>query len=304
MGDSSSAAFLGPFCAFLASVTWALGSAGYGRLSRAYSPFAINFARASVALPLYLLVCGFSGASGLLAVRAWHVQWLLLSILSSYVIADVLFFMSIRSLGLPSSLAIASTYPLWSALVGWWFRGEHLHAGVIAGLVGIVGGTIAVILATPVAATLDIGPRPRWDRRGFGVGLAMATSLLWALNAYSIAQVGNGLSTSTLSAVRMTLAVVLCPLVGSLLHGPKSVFLVRSAFLRSLPIFVIESFGGSYFFAYGLSNAPLGVATSLSSLSPVIAVPIALMAGWERPSGLRIGGVLAVVGGVILLLLS
>lgn len=52
---------------------------------------------------------------------------------------------------------------------------------------------------------------------------------------------------------------------------------------------------------YGLTHSTLAVGASLSSLSPVVAVPVAIYLGWEAPSLKRIGGVLAVVAGVCLL---
>src|SRR4051812_25537796 len=118
MVTDSLSGFLGPLCAFGSSVTWAVGSAGYSRLSRGHSPFAVNFTRGLVALPLFL--AGF-----ILSVGSWQgaldavallsptaIAWFALSIFASYGLGDVLFMWSTRSLGVPAALAIGSTFPL------------------------------------------------------------------------------------------------------------------------------------------------------------------------------------------------
>ena len=49
------AEWLGPLCAFGSSVTWTVGSEGYSRIARRHNAFAVNFARACFALPLFVI---------------------------------------------------------------------------------------------------------------------------------------------------------------------------------------------------------------------------------------------------------
>jgi drug/metabolite transporter (DMT)-like permease len=65
--------------------------------------------------------------------------------------------------------------------------------------------------------------------------------------------------------------------------------------------FVAEAFFGSIFFLYGLSHSSLVLGSTLSSLAPVIAVPIAWLWGLEKLSLYRTLGVVATVFGLWLL---
>jgi drug/metabolite transporter (DMT)-like permease len=70
---------------------------------------------------------------------------------------------------------------------------------------------------------------------------------------------------------------------------------------RNLWAFVIEGFGGSLFYLYGLSHSRLAVGAVLTSLAPVVSVPVAVAFGLERFSLARTAGVTMVVLGIILL---
>ncbi|NDD93414.1 hypothetical protein EBZ37_15205, partial [bacterium] len=61
MDDPRILAFAGPVAAFLSSVTWAVGSSGYAKLSQRYTPFAVNFNRAIVGITLFGLAAVVTG---------------------------------------------------------------------------------------------------------------------------------------------------------------------------------------------------------------------------------------------------
>ncbi|MCS7155454.1 MAG: DMT family transporter [Bacteroidota bacterium] len=296
--------WLGPTSAFLSSVTWALGTAAYGRLIRRYSGYAINTSRALVALPLFALT--------VLAAGVWtdwgkldggRLGWLVVSMIASYGLGDVFFFWSTRTLGVPGALAIASTYPIWTALGGWALGEAPLSGLQWAGLLLVVGGMGLVILYGPQEVFESGGPIPRFaGRRSVGLGLAFAASLLWALNNVAIDQGGTGLSTPAVNTVRMLLALGICPLMAAWLMPGTPRALPFTVLRRYFWVMALEAYGGATFFVYGLVHAPLAVAATLSSLSPVLAVPIAWIMGLERPSWGRTFGVAAVAAGLGLLL--
>ena len=120
---------LGAASAAMASLTWAVGVTQYSILSKTHSGFAVSFSRALVAFSAFflaVLISGFFGGEGpaaFLQVEIRHLGWMGLSVLASYAVADVCFLTATRMIGVSSALVIASLYPLWSALAGWWFRG-------------------------------------------------------------------------------------------------------------------------------------------------------------------------------------
>jgi DME family drug/metabolite transporter len=309
--------FTGPLCAFLSSCTWAIGVSAYGRLARSHSGAAINTSRALVGLPLFLIASlGLAGgpadlAAQVAAVAPHKVGFLGLSILSSYALGDVLFLLSTRALGVPAALAIASTYPVWAAVAGVLFRGEALPAGRLAGVLTVVAGTVLVITST--AGARDGAAKGRTGARDgalvVGLLLALATSGLWALNSFSLSIGGAGVPVTVASAFRMVFALALCPPVGLVmgrLPGAPAfrVMLPWSALRPALPALLLETFAGTLLFTYGLAHSPLSIGAALSSLAPVLALPIAVLSGAERFSPVKTLGTSLCVIGVALLLLS
>ncbi|MCM2322204.1 MAG: DMT family transporter [Oligoflexia bacterium] len=291
----------GPIFAFLASVTWAIGSVGYSKLSRVHSAFSVNFTRALVALPLFVAAV-FVTAGGwdeglreFAALRASHIGWFTLSMFASYGFGDSLFFWSSHYLGVPGALAIASSYPLWTALAGFLFRGEQLSVVQALGLVVTISGVLVVILS---------GARERGVEKGLlrGVALAFLTSLFWATNNFAASQGGQDVSAAVGNSVRMVVALGISFAIGKLFLFQRAIRLPSREIGRWLWLFALEAFLGSYFFMYGVSHSPLAIAATLTSLAPVISVPVAWLIGAERFSLLRTTGVCLVVLGIWALL--
>ncbi len=304
---------LGPICAFISSVTWAIGAGQFSRLSLSYSPFTINFTRATIALPLFLLTviitAGGLGpaADALSALRPEHWGWFTLSMFSSYGFGDALFLWSTQSLGVPGALAIASCYPLWTALAGFVIDGQALSLSQIAGLLITLGGVTTVILSEPKKGVNLADPEhPRATgmasgNRGRGVLLATLTSIFWACNGFALSHGGRGVPAAVCNTARMMIALVISLAMGRWLARRSPVIVPARELKRRGWVFALEGFGGSYFFMYGLANSPLAMGTTLTSLAPVISVPVSVALGLERFSIRRTLGILAVVLGLYLL---
>jgi drug/metabolite transporter (DMT)-like permease len=212
--------------------------------------------------------------------------------IAAYAVGDACFLTSTRSLGVPGALAIASSYPLWTALMG----GDALTPMRILGLVMTVAGIGTVILFAPGKSESRVGNK--W----VGVGLALATSLFWALNGYAVSRGTVGVLSPVGNCVRMVWALLLTYGISRFLAPRGERILIRPRELgRDLWVFMAEAFAGSYFFVYGLAHSPLVVAATLSSLAPVLAVPVAWFLRLERISPFRTLGVILVVVGLTLL---
>lgn len=302
----------GPWAAFGSSCTWALGTSVYSRMTRNHTAFAVNLARSLIAFPIFVVsafvLAGGVGA-GLADFRALSLAstvWFLISTIASYGLGDAVFLMSTESLGVPGALAIASSYPMWTAAAGWAFEGQALDAWQALGLVLTLAGVAAVILFAPstteeARGSEGIGEVPIARLRARlplrGVALALLTSIFWALNGYSVFRGGRGLSMSVANSVRMAFAIGMAPLMARILAPGKPMLLPLTAIRGSFWLFVIEAYGGSAMFVYGLCHSPLAIGATLSALAPVISVPFALALGLERFSLGRTAGVaLAALG--------
>ena len=320
----------GPLAAFASSFTWALGVSYYSVLGERVAPSAINTARALITLPLFfigaiLVSGGWSGAMlALGGVGPDRLLWLLISVFSSYAFGDALFFLSTRGLGPAGALAIASTYPLWAALSAFFFRGEALSLVSMLGLILIVAGTVMVILAAGdrlpaseelMGVSVDMAPARAksvkatgLERKDVGFLLAIAASLCWSMNAYTVARGGDGISVFVGNTYRMLMAGICAPIIGWIMgrfaYPGRSLGIARKDLRFLLIPIVIEGFVGAIFFFYGLTHSPLAWAAALSALAPVIVVPIAVLLGREKFSWPRTIGVIGVCAGICALVLG
>lgn len=310
---------LGTIAAFMSSVTWATGVLAYSRLSSSYPAYIINLHRILIGFPAACLMLTLMGGwqVSLQAMNVSLVGWAVIVVLSSYALGDALFLMATKHIGAPAALAIASIYPLWSALWGALLERQALDFTKLMGVLLIVAGVVAVILSgaknedlVPASPVLyESTSHSKWrkkfwkSQRFLGVMLAMFASFGWAMNAIAVAKLGVHLNAMFVNVLRLGIALVLCPVIGVMMNGKRSFRLIsRKAFLPFLPAFAFECICGPFFFVYGLSHASLAIGSTLSSLAPAISVPVAVALGHERFSKLKTSGVCAVAVGTWLLL--
>ncbi len=305
---------LGLFCAFMSSVTWAIGSASYSKMAKLYSPFRINFTRALVALPLFILAVFLTsglqgGLDAYLALENRHFALLTISIFCSYALGDVFFLFSAVAIGVPGALALASSYPIGLALIRFFSQGEVLRSVQIIGLIVAVVGIAAVILTDPkkVRDPADLeNPNPAiqaWmKKKSVGIAFGLITAFCWAMNSYTVGMASLELHAAVANTVRMLVAILLIPIF-FFVTNKKLVTPLPFSVLKSMGwVFAMEAFGGSFFFAYGLSHTPMVIGGVLSSLAPVLSVPIAIALRLEKFSWARTLAILLTVSGLILLM--
>lgn len=289
---------LGAISSFGASVTWAIGVSVYTLLFRKYGASTINFSRTVVAFLCFLLTFVFTTDHSIfLNINLERIGWLAVSIICSYAFADYLLLQAVQFIGLPSSLAIGSIYPLWSGLFGVIFLSQNFSTIKWLSLIMIVFGTIIVILS----GSRNLENKSKHLNLKNGVLLSIATSILWALNAYSASKAAEEINVFQINTFRMFIAMILCPLIGRTLYGTKELFVQFQDFKKYFWVFILEGFGGALFFIYGLANTKLAIAATLSSLAPVISVPVAFLFGIEKPNLLKTIGVFIVVIGIWIL---
>lgn len=296
--------YLGLGAALASSFTWAVGVIAFTPLSRRHPAYIINLHRILLALPTFLLILVFRGSlvTSFAATNTHQLTWATIAVLASYAFGDALFLMSTRRLGAPAALAIASTYPVWSALGARFFQGEVLAASKYLGIGIVIVGTIFVILSGAGKERSASVPTQKKTYFG-GVLLAFSCAFCWALNTVAVNEMGQGLDAVMVNALRLAIALLLCPLIGVSMNGLKSFRMIpRREFLPILPIFAVEAIAGPFLYVYGLSHSPLAIGAALTALAPVISVPLALMMKQEKFSISKTLGVTAVVVGVWVML--
>lgn len=288
-------AYLGALGAFSASVTWAFASTRYATVAREQGAVRVGLLRSLGASTLWMSWLALSDGVGSMAqIDLAHGLYLVGSIVCSYVVGDRVFFAAASRMGASSALAIATIYPLWSALFGTFVRGEPLGLRRIVGIACCLCGVSAVLWMSRDPAQRSRGPL-------LGALFALLTSLFWAGNTVFLKLGAEGLSIQQANATRYTLGLLM--LLAQVRFSPQVAqpvpFRTLARTLR-LPL-VVDTGLGSIGFVYGIAHTDLALGATLSSLSPLVALPMAVALGTERVTGGKVGAVCLTLLGVILL---
>jgi drug/metabolite transporter (DMT)-like permease len=293
--------------AFTASVTWAFASTRYAQMAQQAGSVRVNLVRALSASALWLAALTLLESPGaLLAIERGQALLLAGSIVCSYAVGDSVFYAAARRVGVSVALAVATVYPLWAALYGALARAEPFGPWRLLGVLTCVGGVAALLAQTRSGS--DLGRRAGVS----GVGLALLTSLFWAGNAVFLKLGAEGLSLYQANALRFSLGALLLglqlPLKRRGAHAPPAhdatahTALTMGQILRRLWLPLLADTGlGSIAFVYGITHTDLALGATLSSLSPLVALPIAAALGSERVTFGKAAAVTVTVAGVVLL---
>ena len=297
---------MGALAAVGSAALWAFASTRYALASRAVGSARVNLTRASTVLPLFLVATLVTTHGHLFAgIDRTRALWLGLSVICAYGFADNVFFASARRVGVTTALAIASSYPLWAALLGTFWRGERFGALRATGTVLCVGGIIALIVLSPRAVEEhEHAHSTRRDARE-GILLALLTSVLWAGNTVSIKLGGSGITAWHANLIRFFIAWPILAATSALTTRPTpDDGVARAAYRALIPVSIAEACVGASLFVYGLAHTDLAVGATLSSLAPLLSVPFALVYREERWSPPRFVAVTATVAGVVILVVG
>jgi drug/metabolite transporter (DMT)-like permease len=296
---------LGALAALVTSVTWAFASARYADAARSAGGVRVNLVRALVATALWgAAFMALEGPRALAGVSATQALLLAASIACSYGIGDNVFYVAARRIGISAALAIATIYPLWAALYGVLFRAEPLGLGRALGLACCLGG-VAALSAQSGKGGSD-GTRASGRAALAGVALALLTSLFWAGNAVCLKLGGEGLSLYLVNALRFAIGALLLavqlPFQRTRADAPGSSLPKLTAALW-LPL-LADAGIGSVCYTYGIVHSDLALGATLSSLSPLVSLPLAALYGTERVGPAKVLAVSMTVAGVVLLVLA
>jgi DME family drug/metabolite transporter len=287
----------------MASVTWAFASIRYAAVARDVGDARVGLLRALSASVLWCAVALATSGALFVGIDLQHASYLVGSIVCSYALGDRVFFAAAHRIGVSTALAIATIYPLWAALYGVLFRGESFGVRRSLGVLFCLVGVSALLALTRAgsAGSGDTTARPAAALGG--VGLALLTSLFWAGNTVLLKLGTQGPGLVQANALRFSAGVVLLALqlprgrpLGLATHRGYAGLTRRLA----LPL-LVDTGLGSICFVYGIAHTDLALGATLSSLSPLVALPFAVALGSERITASRALAVCLTLSGVLLL---
>ncbi len=295
---------IGEIAALLTSVFFAINAVIITRASQQVGSLVSNRIRVAFAL-VYLILLNLILYQQPLPLNAgsqpW--TWLLLSGVIGLALGDAFLFQAYLSVGPRLAMLLLSLSTVFSVLEAWLFFGETLRFLQVAGIAITLAGILWVILEQGNVKVES--PRPSAVGILCGVlgAVGQATGLVLSKQGML-----NNFSPIRANAIRMLAAVFVLWLLAifqkqagktirSMRENPSALRLLALAALVGPVIGVSLSL-------LAVQNTAVGVASVLTSLSPIFMLPIAHFVYKERLGSQTIGGTLLAMIGVAILFLT
>ncbi|UCF10879.1 MAG: DMT family transporter [Candidatus Bipolaricaulota bacterium] len=293
-------ATMGQAAALLTTVLWSFTYVFFTIAVRRIGASALNRLRLAAALGLLLLahlvVFGTPVPFGAEASR-W--LWLGLSGVIGFAVAEALLFRSLYHLGAHRTSLLMTSAPVFSALLAWGVLGERLSPGQIAAVAVTLLGIVVVLWRR---GNGDDGRGAAWWLGIlFAVGAAAAQATRYILSKRGMDGGFPVLSTNVLQILCATVTIWLWTAVRGRLRATRDALRTPGAMLPMLAGATLGPFLGVTLSLVALRAAPVGIASTLLALPPVLLLFLerVLFRVPIRPQAL-IGTAIA-VGGVAML---
>lgn len=279
----------GALLALVASCCWTFAPFFFASAVRSIGPYYANFWRlvmASVALCIIALVAIVITPEITLGITPQSVLWMALSGITGLVIGDFFYFSALSYTGPRRTMQVLTAVPIFSALGAFFFLGERLS----------IFANIGITLT--VAAILTVNWFDKKEKKTAEPGSFSYTGLAFAFIGAVCHSSGavlmrkaylcsDGLNTVLATAIRISsagCAISMVALISGKISGAAKAIPSAKAFGRLAGGTAFGPVLGMLFYVASLKFAPAGIASTMSSLSPVLVV---IMTAWRYKTPLN-----------------
>ncbi len=308
---------MGEIAALAASVVWAAASLMFARVGRSTGALAMNLLKCGIALLLMLVTLALiSGRIWPVSLPAWETGLLAASGIVGLTLGDTLYFAALTRLAARRTLLLLSLAPPFTALMAWPALGEPLTLKMVTGMSVTLAGVAWVITErhTTDDSTVGEAQSPRdtghtvmglnrfeWIGVGAGVGAAACQAGANVL----IKEGGISIGALEISIVRLTFGVMGLAIFLRVMDQLDDITSPFTAW-RPAGLIVGATLIGTYLGVWlkvaGVRYTEFtGIASTLSSTSPVFVLPMAWFFDREELSGRSVLGAFVAVAGIALL---
>ena len=303
---------LGQLAALATSLSWSVTSILFTLSGRRVGSTVVNRTRLLFAVLFAGLVhWATEGQIFPFGAEPYRLGWLAVSGLIGFVFGDSCLFQALVMIGPRLSMLLMALAPVLSTVMGWAFLHETLSRQELLGIAVTIGGVALVVSDRPNGSNSDAGAiGPRSGRQYFvgilfGLGAAVGQA-----GGFFASRMGLGGDFPALSGsvIRLTTAAVAIWLLTLLWGKARTTVEALRAQPRALLLIVggaaTGPFLGVWLSLIAIQNAPLGVASTLTSLAPIILLPVGHFLFKEQIGVRAIGGTAAAIVGIAMLFLS
>lgn len=231
------------------------------------------------------------------------IGWMALSGIMGLTIGDFFYLKALAYLGPRRTLQILTATPIASVIGAWFLLNEILSLFAVVGIALAVGAILAINwFDKREKATAEPG---RFSYAG--IGLAVIGTVCQGAGAILMRQAylsAGELNTIMAAAIRISsagVALVLVALFSGKIRGAARAVPSRHAFGRLCAGTALGPVLGMLFYVASLKYAPAGIASTMSSLSPVLIVPITAWRYKMRMNWAAMTAMAVAIAGVVLI---
>lgn len=297
--------YLGELLALGVSVCDAACCSLLNHVEKRAAVFTVNYIKllfAAAAMTVLRLL--FTGALAVPDLPPAALLWLTVSGLIGYVLGDMFYFASFRHIPYRLSMVIFCTHPIVTTLAALLLFRQRITPMQFLGILLTICGTLTALLCGGKNRGTDGG-----GNRMLGVlfaflgMLGQGVSVLFSSQAMALMGEFPG-KTLLCSQLRQLAAIAGFTVLGFIrrdwprlradLHIPHALPLLALGGLSGCAI-------GTTLLLRSIAFIPIGIASALSSISPILAIPISIVCFKDRIRLPEILGVCVTVGGIVLL---
>jgi drug/metabolite transporter (DMT)-like permease len=298
---------IGETAALLTAACWAFNSVVFTQAGKRVGAATVNTMRLWLALPALLLLNWLLFGMPLpLGIEPARLLQLGVSGVIGFVVGDALLFESFLLIGPRLAMLLSLLVPVFGAILAWAFLGEALTA-VEAGCILVTIGGVAWVVTEAATPAREPAPYPA-RRRRLGVWLAVGGAAGQAIGLlFSRLGLAGGYPAITATLVRVGVAAIVLALLAigrGRLGDQWARMRDRTALLQIGAGALTGPVLGVTLSLVAIAHAPIGVASTLMSLTPVFLLPVAHFLFRERITSRAVFGTLVALLGVVLLFLT
>jgi drug/metabolite transporter (DMT)-like permease len=299
---------IGELAALATSVCWSLTSIFFTLSGRQVGSAVVNRTRLLMALVIIGLVHWIVfGELFPIHAPASRWGWMALSGIIGFVIGDAMLFQAFVMIGPRLSMLLMALNPVMGAAMAWVLLAEKLTAVELSGILLTIGGVAWVVSDRTEKANSGFSDLPpRYYLVGILFGLGGALGQASGMIASKRGLQGDFPALSG-TLIRLTASTILIWAITAASGQTRTSFQKLREHPQAFRIILVGAIAGPavgvWLSLVAVQNAPVGVASTLASLTPIILLPIGRIFFNERITQRAVAGTtLAMIGTALLFL--
>jgi drug/metabolite transporter (DMT)-like permease len=297
--------FTGEIAALGTALFFAFGSTLFTFAGRAFGSQWVNRVRlllASLMIAIvHVLLLGYLVPQG---VSTESLGWLSISGIVGLVLGDMCLMQAFVMIGPRLSMLMMALAPMFSTVIAWLFLNETLDGQTVIGIILAVAGVIIVVTERTTAGRTSVAVSGREYRIGllFGLGGSLGQAGGTILSRLGLAA---GIEPISASLIRLTVATVVIWIIAFLRGQAGGTFSAIQAKPRASLQLVAATIAGPVIGVWlslvAVQRTSVGIASTLSALTPIFLIPISYFVFKEHVTRQAIfGTIIATIGTVLL----